>query len=392
MEAVFCVPAIGQEGLLDQKIAGLRLWERLFHHAKKAGMRPVFIVGANSPVAGAIPEQFRVVNFGDLPCRTDLVVVVCGPSTLPTINCLKRLLETPLSEGEFLDLGNMVVFHPLKDCFELERAFGPGGLDTLKDFLSGCFRPRKTVCNRDELLRVATEKDRKDAERQLFRGLVKDTEGFMSRRVERPVSLLISKRLAETSITPNEITVVSTLIGLLGAFFISLGQGFWQVAGSFLFLLHSIVDGCDGEIARIKFQESRLGGVLDFWGDNLVHAAVFWAIGLEWARRTGSVHPLYLAAAAVAGTLISASIVYFSTMTKVKEGPLYTSVSSSNQKSGIVRVADFLSRRDFIYLVVLLAIFKHLDWFLVAASVGSLLFAGVLIYIKKARVAHRKVS
>ncbi len=345
-------------------------------------MHPVFVIRKESALTKAIPPESAATTFNDLPCQSTERVVVLDPSFLPTVDCLKRLYKLAVSEGEFLDLEGCILFLPSKGCFELERLFGTGGYQRLKDFLSTFLSPVRARCEKDEFLPLRTEKERKKTQKLLFKALIKETEGFMSRYVERPISLFISKRLAETSITPNQITVISTIIGLVGAFFISLGQGFWQVAGALLFLAHSIIDGCDGEIARIKFMESKLGGVLDFWGDNLVHAAVFWAIGLEWAMRTGSTYPLYLGAAAVLGTLLSASIVYFSTMTKVKEGPLYTSVSGSSEKGRIVKIADFLSRRDFIYLVVILAFFNHLDWFLVAASIGSIIFAGVLLWIR----------
>ena len=52
---------------------------------------------------------------------------------------------------------------------------------------------------------------------------------------------------------------------------------------------HSILDGCDGELARLKFQESRWGGILDFWGDNVVHSVIFAVHGgrLELVCRRG---------------------------------------------------------------------------------------------------------
>ena len=68
---------------------------------------------------------------------------------------------------------------------------------------------------------------------------------------------------------------MSVLIGLAGAAFFVSPRPALQFTGALLFLLHSILDGCDGELARLKFQESRFGGVLDFWGDNVVHSAVF---------------------------------------------------------------------------------------------------------------------
>ena len=109
----------------------------------------------------------------------------------------------------------------------------------------------------------------------------------MSRHVERRVSLAVTRRLVETSVTPNAMTLISVAIGLLGALgFLSPAPAF-QLAGALLFLTHSILDGCDGELARLKFLESRWGAALDFWGDNVVHVAVFaaLAVGVERQRR-----------------------------------------------------------------------------------------------------------
>jgi phosphatidylglycerophosphate synthase len=225
------------------------------------------------------------------------------------------------------------------------------------------------------------------AERWLLDGLVKDREGFMSRHVERKISLAISRRLAPTEVTPNAMTIVSVGVGLAGAAFFLSQHPAMQFAGALLFLAHSILDGCDGELARLKFQVSRLGGVLDFWGDNIVHSAVFAAIALGWWRKSGEIQPLLFGGAAIAGTLLSAGFVYFQTMSnasnasnagEAREGPLFTSVSRSAD-SRISRMADFLARRDFIYLVVLLAAFGKASWFLILAAVGAPLFVLVLV-------------
>ena len=245
------------------------------------------------------------------------------------------------------------------------------------------------------LYNVTDESDVPGVEDALFQGLIKDTEGFMSRYVERKISIAISKRLVNTSVTPNQMTIFSVFVGILGAYLISLGGTFNQSAGALLFLAHSILDGCDGEIARIKFLESKFGGVLDFWGDNIVHAAVFYAIGHEWHERTGNLLPIILAWMSVFATFGSAGLVYFRTMrTKTaKEGPLYTSVSISKRKNRITRIADFLSRRDFIYLVVILAFFNHLDWFLILTATGSAFFFLTLVWLyfldsKDSKLSH----
>ncbi len=348
-------------------------------------MTPLFILGSDSSLKESVPDDACCTDYSNFSCRGLSVVVLCRADVLPEIECLKYVSSMYVPKGHLLKDKGLAVFSPSKDCLEFEQAFDPDGFHKLLKFVATYMEKGPLRCNKGKIYYVGDPLSIKELEDYLFKGLIKDTEGFMSRYVERRISLFISKRLVNTSITPNQITVISTIIGLTGAFFICLGQGFMQIVGALLFLLHSIVDGCDGEIARIKFMESRLGGVMDFWGDNIVHAAVFWAIGLEWAMRSRSSLPLYLGAMAVAGTFLSAAIVYFTTMRKKTEGPIYTSVSDSEQarrKSRVIKVADFLSRRDFIYLVVALAFFHHLDWFLIAASFGSIAFAGVLLWIR----------
>ena len=235
---------------------------------------------------------------------------------------------------------------------------------------------------------IASPADLPRAEDWLLASLVKDTEGFMSRHVERRISLAVSRRLAGTRVTPNAMTLVSVGVGLAGAaLFLSARPGA-AVTGALLVLLHSILDGCDGELARLRFQESRFGGILDFWGDNVVHAAVFGTIAVAWSRASGGSGPLLLGAAAILGTVLSAAFVYRHTMAQVAEGPLFTSVSRSPD-ARFSRLADALARRDFLYLLVILAALGKVHWFLVMAAVGSPIYFLLLLAIA---LAGRRVA
>jgi len=235
---------------------------------------------------------------------------------------------------------------------------------------------------------VVSTADLPRAERWLLQGLIRETEGFMSRRFERPVSLAVSRRLASTSVTPNQMTLVSVAVGLFGALFFLSERPALQTLGALLFLLHSVLDGCDGELARLKLLESRFGGVLDFWGDNVVHAAIFGCMAIGWSRAVGAAWPLGLGAAAVAGTFASAGFVYWSTMREEREGPLFVSVI--NEVEGTVsRVADALGRRDFIYLVIGLSLFGKASWFLVAAAAGAPIFFIVLLALEWRRTRRK---
>ncbi|MDX8392377.1 MAG: CDP-alcohol phosphatidyltransferase family protein [Mariprofundaceae bacterium] len=222
------------------------------------------------------------------------------------------------------------------------------------------------------------------AEKRLFGDLSKETDGFLANLINRRISLAVTRCLMNTSVSPNQMTLVSTAIGLAAALcFLSPVYGL-QLTGALLFLLHSILDGCDGELARLKFMDSRLGGILDFWSDNLVHMAVFTCMGIGWGLTSGETWPFALAAGATGGTFLSAALVYTHSMREQKEnGPLYTSVSTSTKKTKPTQLADTLSRRDFIYLVLLLALFGKAQWFVLPAAIGAPLFAVLLVTIAR---------
>jgi phosphatidylglycerophosphate synthase len=221
---------------------------------------------------------------------------------------------------------------------------------------------------------VAGRDDVRAAESWLLRGLIKPSEGFMSRHFERRLSLALTRRLAPTRLTPNVMTVVSLAVGLASApFFLASSAGF-QVAGALLFLLHSILDGCDGELARLKFMESPGGARLDFWGDNAVHVAVFGALAIGAARSYGSAWPLVLGAIAIASALAAAATLSESF------------VGGASARTSPDALTHALAHRDFIYVIVLLAFFGKAAWFLAIAAVGTPLFL-VLVLVMRRRQA-----
>ena len=191
------------------------------------------------------------------------------------------------------------------------------------------------------------------------------------------MSLAVTRRLVETSVTPNAMTLISVAIGLLGALaFLSPATAF-QVTGALLFLTHSILDGCDGELARLKFLESRRGAALDFWGDNIVHVTVFAALAVEWSGSVGAAWPLALGAMAIGGTLASATLMF-----------RHTVEDSALPEAWSGRLAGPWPPQDFIYVVVLLSAFGQARWFLVAGSVGTPAFAlfALHLVVRRGRV------
>lgn len=109
------------------------------------------------------------------------------------------------------------------------------------------------------------------AERMLLSQLVKTADGIISRHINRKISLAITSKIMHTSTTPNQVTTVVLLIGILsGPAIVSIGGYPGLVVGSLLYYLAAILDGCDGELSRLKFQGSPIGAWLDTVVDDTV--------------------------------------------------------------------------------------------------------------------------
>jgi len=114
----------------------------------------------------------------------------------------------------------------------------------------------------------------KNAEHLLIEQLKKNTDGPISKIFNRPISIRISKLLLKTGITPNQISLLTFIIGIFASLFFYVGEYLYLVVGGILVQVSSIIDGCDGEIARLKLEETKYGGwfdaVLDRYADALI--------------------------------------------------------------------------------------------------------------------------
>ncbi len=106
---------------------------------------------------------------------------------------------------------------------------------------------------------VDTPEDLRRAERELVSASVKGAgDGWVSRYLNRRLSTALSPYLCGR-LSPNQATTLSFFLGLLSA----LVAWFNTALGGFLYQVHSVLDGVDGEIARATLQQSRFGGLLD---------------------------------------------------------------------------------------------------------------------------------
>jgi phosphatidylglycerophosphate synthase len=91
----------------------------------------------------------------------------------------------------------------------------------------------------------------------------------------RPVAGWIVRFLYPTSVTPNQVTILAILVGLLAAGCLGLKTSVGMMLAGLLIELKDILDSADGQLARAKQMFSRRGRFLDSLGDVLVNAALF---------------------------------------------------------------------------------------------------------------------
>jgi phosphatidylglycerophosphate synthase len=213
-----------------------------------------------------------------------------------------------------------------------------------------------------------------------LRDATRETDGPIA-RIDRAVSLRLSGWLVGTPLRPNHITMLGTCTGLLAAWALAQGTYWYGLLGAWLFWLAIIIDGCDGEVARLKFLESRFGQLFDVITDNLVHVAIFAGLGVG-AYRAGRIEEaIAFTATLIAGFLCASAATYFCLL---GDGPVKQLEARSRRgrmRRRVLQIFEALMNRDFAYLIAVLALIDRLHWFLWGTVFGTYAYALGLVWV-----------
>ena len=217
------------------------------------------------------------------------------------------------------------------------------------------------VARTDAGTRVTDEAGRRAAEDAVFAALFRPDLGFVARRLNKPISVRFTRRvLVASPITPNQITLVAAAIGVVGCVLIAAGGYAAMLAGFACQHLQSILDGCDGELARVRLQQSKLGAWLDTFVDDVLNVLITISIGIGLARSGAGT---WAAAVGIAGgaMLVASNLIIMRDMRRQKaSGDLMDMVwwfsggkklgaaaaSSPDKKAGIGDILFAMGRRD----------------------------------------------
>jgi phosphatidylglycerophosphate synthase len=127
----------------------------------------------------------------------------------------------------------------------------------------------------------SSENSVKKAEKLLFSYVGKTETGWISRNINSKISIPTSKLLVRTPLTPNMISVTINLIGMLCGLFYALGH---PVIGALFLQIATILDRCDGEVARVKLMETKRGQWIDTICDQLTILSFIIGVPLGYYR------------------------------------------------------------------------------------------------------------
>jgi len=263
----------------------------------------------------------------------------------------------------------------------------------------------------DRGTRVVDRATRRVAEDAVFDDLMRGDLGLVARVINKKISFRLTRYLlVHLPFTPNMITLVAGCIGLGGPFLISTRSYENILMGFLLAQAQSILDGCDGELARVRFQQTGVGEWLDTIVDDFLNVALVLAIGVALWRKgaplgdfkdikvgnvlaalNGGTFLDMKMALAAAGMLVFYNIVAYRELVRQGEGGEVLKIrwwfaygqslkSMSGAGTGPLKAILTIGKRDFfIFAWLVLAYFDLLPIVLLYALVLAIVYAGVAV-------------
>ena len=308
------------------RLAGLPLAERILRSAFRAGYDRIVVwlptgaaadlvsavQGAATPVPGDIVIARTSAQWEQAIRDSETIspMTVVGGGTVVSPALLTAALRVPTAPGECRDVAAGDEW-PESGVLRVS-AFGAHDVRRLAAELR--MRRRRALPLPDGravadgramlALRIVDPSDLSLAEATIRRSSFKDTDATIA-RFNRRISLPISVALIRTPLTANQLSVMLVAVGFYSAWLFSLGHYWTGVLGGFLSLAASVLDGCDGEIARLKYQESALGCWIETFGDYSYYVAIFVGLSIGAVKQTHAEVFYWLGGASLFGALVT---------------------------------------------------------------------------------------
>lgn len=261
---------------------------------------------------------------------------------------------------------------------------------TLKAIAKGPSVVDFRLVEQDSWQQISMPQDIVVAEQKLDRWLVKPTDGVFA-RMNRRISIPISRQLIKYPITPNMVSGFTLGVSFVAGALYALG-GYWNALfGAVLSVAASILDGCDGEVARLKLQASDFGCWLETACDYLYYLFIFAGMTIGLVRSSGNVAYGAWGAALLFGAVVTILLAWFErSRLSGKHPEQFLAVwqkkaesRSSNPLLYIGRHCEFIIRRCFLPYALLVFALLNLNWLaLYMSAIGANIAWIISLYSK----------
>jgi phosphatidylglycerophosphate synthase len=378
------------------RLAGLPIAERVLRSAFRAGYQRVFVYASRDTasalrrIAREVGRDVRIVaDQGDwrrllASQPEDEAVTAIGAGTVVSPVLLADAAALPARESGTRDVPAGREW-PISGAVRLTAAAARDA-EALAAGLRERLQSGAPIPSGDDVsfgrarlaLRIPDAPALTAAEQIIRRSSYKDTDNTLA-RFNRSMSLPISVALIRTPLTANQLSVALVALGFYSAWLFSTGNFWAGVLGGFLSLAASVMDGCDGEIARLKYQESALGCWIETFGDYSYYIAIFIGLTVGAVRRTGWHGFYWLGGIALAGTLVAFALLIYlrSRITAGQPEKLHTIAAARFQQEEtwwsrvIWRISFVATRSAMPYGIFALSLVGLLPLVVVLAAIGS---------------------
>ena len=204
-------------------------------------------------------------------------------------------------------------------------------------------------------------------------------DGIVSRYLNRPLSRPAARVLRPTPLTPNAVTAFTVLLAFATGAALAAG---WNIAGGIAIQAVSVIDGVDGELARLKNQATRFGSVFDAVTDRYADAAMLAGMTVFAVRFED-----YARAEFVGMVAVSAALIVSYSRARI-EADLPDVIEGGNLDS----IFGLASRDVRLLIAAIGTVLGQCYWTLaVLATLSALTIAWRLVYLR-ATVGSRRYS
>ena len=283
------------------KFLGRSALQRALHHLARAGFHCCALVYANSGsgLDQQLDAQLASGDLGDMTVcvpgmelqnlsaqafATSLIVLradfVFDPRLLQTVTEQAGPAKLITASGEILgivkleneDVQALLADGELLARLESMSTLKPINIDSIPTYVPSMrrsFPPYWQFLRQKSDLRSAADKVMDSAQKGIL--------DFPARYLHPIPENWLARLAAATSITPNQITVISAVLAFIGTYWFATQQ---YAAALLMAIVAGILDGVDGKLARIKLLSSPFGDRLDHTLD--VSFEFSWYLAIGW--------------------------------------------------------------------------------------------------------------